>query len=88
MAEDMVTLKLASPVSKMQAERMRAKEVKDYPSPGLEITVPRDEARVLINAGYAAGVEPSDAAAVDKALGEPVAAKSATSRTAAKSDKG
>lgn len=73
MADDMVTLRLAGPISVAQAAKLRAKEVKDYPQPGLEITVPRDEARALIDAGYASGVEPTDTEAVAKALGVDVA---------------
>jgi hypothetical protein len=64
----MITLELAHPLSAAQAERLRAKDVKDYPTPGMEITLPVDDARSLIGSGYAKDVEPTDAAAVQEAL--------------------
>lgn len=66
---DMVTLTLAHPLSAAQASRLHAKDSKDYPQ-GSKITVPRDDARSIINAGYADGVEPSDHEAVRNALAE------------------
>jgi hypothetical protein len=68
-ADDMmVTLNLAHPLTADQARRVRAKEDKEYPTPGMEITVPRDDARTLIDAGYASGVDPNDKEAVAAVL--------------------
>lgn len=63
-----VTLTLAYPLRAEQAERVLAKEVKDYQT-GDKITVRADYALSIINAGYAAGVDPADAVAVNRALG-------------------
>jgi hypothetical protein len=64
----MVTLTLANPLTAAQADRLHAKgSSKDYRQ-GDKITLPRDDARLLINAGYAAGVDPADHEAVHKAL--------------------
>ncbi len=64
---DKVTLTLAYPLSAKQAERVLAEDIKDY-QVGDRITVRRDYAVSVINAGYAAGVDPSDAEAVQAAL--------------------
>lgn len=64
---DTVTLTLAHPFSAAYAERVHAQDVKDYWI-GDKITVPKADAVTIINAGYATGVDPSDKAAVDKAL--------------------
>jgi hypothetical protein len=64
----MVTLKLSNPLTADQARRLHARDDKDYSTPGAEITVPRDSARALIDAGYAAGVEPADEEAVEEVL--------------------
>jgi hypothetical protein len=63
----MVTLELAYPLSAKQSERVLAEEVKDY-WVGDKITVRYDYARSVINAGFAAGVDPADADAVKAAL--------------------
>lgn len=65
-----VTLPLAHPLTADQAARLRARDVHDY---GIneEITVPREEALAVINAGYASGVDPADREAVAKAMKEP-----------------
>ena len=68
MAAQMITLKLAHPLTAGQAARLRAKEVKEYERPGMEITVPAEEARAIIDAGYASGIEPMDQDAVRDAL--------------------
>jgi hypothetical protein len=84
----MITLKLAHPLTAEQAARLRATEVQDYPNPGMEITVPREEARAIIDAGYASGVEPQDQDAVSAVLNPapeptdtPPTASSAMTRT-------
>ncbi|WP_371517674.1 hypothetical protein [Kitasatospora sp. NBC_01300] len=51
--------------------------------PGDEIEVPHDEARQLVSAGYVAGVDPSDAEAVAKALAPAVERKPALSKAPA-----
>lgn len=68
MADDMVTLTLAHPMTAEQSRLFRAKDVKDYDRPGMKITVPRDDARRIIDAGYAAGIEPTNTDAVAAAL--------------------
>lgn len=65
---DLVTLTLAHPLTAEQAERLHAKDSKKNYTQGDKITVPRDDARLIINAGYAQGIEPSDNEAVRKAL--------------------
>lgn len=80
---DMVTLVLAHPLTAKQAERLHAKEAKDYPANG-KIIVPRDDARSIINAGYAAGVEPSDHDAVRDAMDNGTAAPAAKATTTTK----
>jgi hypothetical protein len=65
---DKVTLTLAYPLSAAQAERVLADDVKDY-WVGDKITVRRDYALSVINAGYAKGVDPADRKAVNEALG-------------------
>jgi hypothetical protein len=64
---DTVTLKLAHPLKAEHAERLHAKDAKDYWI-GDQITVPRADAIFIIQAGYAAGVDPADHDAVHKAL--------------------
>jgi hypothetical protein len=80
-------IKLAHPLTAEQAERVHAKDVKDY-HVGDEITVPLADARSIVDSGYAAGVDPADADAVRKALGADTA-PSAAAKTAAtaKADK-
>lgn len=73
--KDEVTLTLAHPLSAVYAERLGL-DAKDHPV-GAKITLSRDRARAVIDAGYAAGVDPGDRAAVSEALKLP-AAKSAT----------
>lgn len=80
---DTVTLILAHPLSGEQAARLGiegASTTKDYRQ-GDSVTLPRENGRAVINAGYAKGVEPEDRDAVHKALGETPAkaAKSAKS---------
>jgi hypothetical protein len=65
---DTVTLTLAHPLSAAQAERVLAKDIKDY-KVGDKITVRRDYALSVIQMGYAAGVDPEDRQQVSKALG-------------------
>lgn len=80
---EMVTLVLAHPLTAAQAERLHAKEVRDYPTSGMKISVPRDDARSIINAGYAADVDPADGEQVRNALesgaGSKASAKSSSS---------
>lgn len=64
---DMVTLTLAHPLSARQAEQVLASEVKEY-STGDKIAVRKDYALSIIQAGYAAGVNPADKDAVTAAL--------------------
>lgn len=67
LVSEMVTLKLAHPLDADRAAGLRAADVREY-AVGEEITVPMDEARAIISAGYALGVEPSDKEAVARAL--------------------
>lgn len=77
----MVTLTLAHPLSAAQVEKLHAQDSsKDY-TQGDKITVPRDDARLIINAGYADGVDPEDHDAVRKTLNE------GSSKTASKTAK-
>lgn len=46
-----------------------------------EVTVPREQAVAIINNGYAAGVEPSDPAAVARALGNEELARNVEAQT-------
>lgn len=62
-----VTLTLAHPLNSAQVERMHAKEIKNY-SPGDTITVPIEDARAIINAGFAKDVEPGNTKQVQAAL--------------------
>jgi hypothetical protein len=64
--KDDVTLTLAHPLGATYAERLGL-EAKEHPV-GDKITVSRDRARAIIDAGYAAGVDPGDPAAVASAL--------------------
>jgi hypothetical protein len=76
---EMVALKLAHPLTADRAATLRAAEVRDY-AVGEEIVVPSDEARAVIGAGYALGVEPSDPGAVARALeGRPARTRAAAS---------
>jgi hypothetical protein len=85
----MITLKLAHPLTAEQADRLRARDVKEYPSPGMEITVPRDEARAIIDAGYAFGVDPQDQDAVAQVFEpEPTDTPPPDATRAAKADPG
>lgn len=68
-----VTLTLAHPLSAEQSQRVLADRVKDY-WVGDKITVRRDYALSIINAGYAKGVDPADREAVREALGDRPAA--------------
>lgn len=63
-----VTLTLAHPLTAQQVERLHAKEVRDYRQ-GDKITVPQDDARAIINAGYADGVDPENQEQTQSALG-------------------
>jgi hypothetical protein len=65
---DTVTLTLAHPLSPEQAQRVLATEAKQY-NVGDKITVRRDYALSVIRAGFAAGVDPNDTEAVNKAIG-------------------
>lgn len=62
----MVTLTLAHPLNAQQAERLHAKDVKDY-TPRDKIIVPVGDAISIINAGFAA-VDPDNPDAVQSAL--------------------
>lgn len=73
---DTVTITLAHPLSIRQSERLRAKEARDY-NTGDKITVPRDDARAIINAGFADGVDPENHEQVRAALDGTLPAKSA-----------
>lgn len=64
---DNVTITLAHPLTAERAGRLRVKEVRDYQA-GEQVSLPPGEAHALIGAGYASGVDPSDADAVRKAL--------------------
>lgn len=76
---EMVTLTLAHPLNKVQVERLHAKEIKDYQQED-KITVPVDDARAIINAGFCKGVEPGNHEQVKAALsGSGTTAKSAKS---------
>jgi hypothetical protein len=57
------TVKLAHPLSATYAEKVFAREAKDY-QPGDEITVPTNELMRLVNAGLLEGIDPGDAKAV------------------------
>lgn len=71
----MVTLTLAHSLNAAQADRLHAKDAgKDYPT-GSKITVPKDDARSIINAGFADGVDPENAEQVRAALESGNAAK-------------
>ncbi|MFF4777524.1 hypothetical protein ACFY05_32175 [Microtetraspora fusca] len=72
---DTVTLTLSNPLTAQQAERLHAQAKKDYPT-GSKITVPQEYAQAIIDAGYAAHVDPEDAAQVTQALGGSAPAKS------------
>lgn len=74
----MVTLTLAHPLTAQQADRLRAKDSKDY-KVGDKITVPMDDARAIINAGFAAGIDPADHKQVRSALHTTPATKSKSS---------
>lgn len=76
MADKTIKIKLAHPITKDQAARAGVKDVKDYPSPGAEVEVTEAGARSLIDAGYAAYIDPQDHEAVLKALQGTAAAKS------------
>lgn len=67
---DKVTLTLAHPLTAKQAERLHIEGGGKDLVQGDSITLPREDARAVINAGYAAGVEPENHDAVRKALGE------------------
>jgi hypothetical protein len=76
----MVTLTLAHPLSAAQVEKLHAQDSsRDYVQ-GDKITLPRDDARLVINAGYCDGVDPEDHEAVRKAL-------DSTAKTATKTAK-
>lgn len=75
---DMVTLTLAHPLNQQQAERVHAKDKKDY-GIGDKIVVPKDDARAIINAGFADGIDPDDRDRVREVLEGGTAAKSAKS---------
>jgi hypothetical protein len=62
-----VTLTLAHPLNAKQADRLHAKDSKDY-AVGDKIVVPPDDARAIINAGFAQGVDPEDHEQVKAAL--------------------
>lgn len=68
-----VSLTLAHPLSAAQAEKLHAAQVKGY-TVGDKITVSKDDAVAIINAGYAAGVDPQNHEAVRDALGDKPAA--------------
>lgn len=70
-----VTLTLAHPLSAHQAARLNAKDDKDY-KVGDKITVPLGNAHAIINAGFAAGVEPENSEQVQAALKKSSAPKS------------
>jgi hypothetical protein len=61
-----IPLRLAHPMKAEYAVR-HCLEERDY-GPGSEVFVSDDSARALIAAGYAAGVDPEDPAAVAQAL--------------------
>lgn len=65
---DKVTLTLAHPLTADQAGKVLAEQVRDY-GPGEKIRLRADYALSVINAGYAAGVDPNVPAQVRKALG-------------------
>lgn len=73
---DLITLILAHPLSAAQAARLHATDVKDYRA-GEKISVPERDARSIINAGFAKGVEPGDheqvAAALNPSKAKPAA---------------
>ena len=62
-----VTITLAYPLTAEQSKRLAPKEVKDY-QVGDKITVRWDYARTIINAGFAAGVDPDDAETVQATM--------------------
>lgn len=64
---DHVTIELAHPLYAEQAARLRATDVREYEI-GERITVPREEAAAIINAGFASGVDPQDQGQVAAAL--------------------
>lgn len=70
----MVQIKLAHPLTPQDAVRLRAEEIKDYWT-GDVITVPIEEGRAIIQAGYAWHVDPDNHAAVEAALAEPTGKK-------------
>ena len=64
---EMVTLTLAHPLSAKQADRLHASESRDYNIDD-KITVPVEDARAIINSGFAAGVDPEQHDQVTAAL--------------------
>ena len=76
MSASMVTLTLAHPLDAHQAERLHAKDVKDYGTLD-KITVPVDDARAIINAGFAADVDPENHEQVAAALNPSASGKAA-----------
>lgn len=77
---DKVTLTLAHPLSAKQAERLLVDNVKDYAA-GDKITVRRDYAMSIINAGFVDGVDPNVPAQVEKALSGPGQSPAATQKS-------
>lgn len=78
----LVTLTLAHPLSADQARRRRAVDDREY-NTGDQITVPHPDAVSIINAGFAAGVDPGDPGAVAAALTDPGADAGSSDGTAA-----
>lgn len=68
MADKTVTITLAHPLSEDRARLARVKQVKEYPV-GAKVSLPPDEARALIKAGYAQGIDPDEPEQVADALG-------------------
>jgi hypothetical protein len=67
---DVVAVKLAHPVDAATAEELGVVDVRDYQA-AETAPVPRDQVVRLVYAGYVAGVDPGDAAAVRSLLGLP-----------------
>jgi hypothetical protein len=65
----MVNIKLAHPLTSRDAVRLRAEEIKEYWT-GDVISVPTEEGRAIIQAGYAWHVDPENYEAVAGTLGE------------------
>ncbi|MEV8634271.1 hypothetical protein AB0395_21710 [Streptosporangium sp. NPDC051023] len=85
MSEKMVTLTLAHPLEEEGAKRVRAKQIRDY-QVGEKISVPYHEARGIISAGYAAGIDPEDIEQVQEALAT-AATSTAAGKQTVKADK-